>query len=433
MSNPLRQFVDERRDAKLAKASGDAVTAIEAEFRFELWVQSAAQRATQINVASHIGPISHPDAKIAPFVAEPPAALDGYLRSGNLECPLDAFGNAAVLDTLAFVKVKLSDGRITLEHLRDGTNEVRKYFDFADDEGYELIRQQFLLMYENSKPYPITCSEIKQVYFPLPQGGYHLLSLVSSSGLMRENRLRMQEREWGDSARESRELEKSDKVFGGKVTVVTGEAADTKVTADGVGYQSFPDRSSIKLGGANAQNVSSFNAECKGVWPLFASYRPTPRAHQRLPKRDYFGSLRWDAYCREIFLKLHTIFVEPEPGNLELRDRRKQWFEELWLWASTHALGLQTLAGNWSTADDNHLPKHQKLWLDQGLRSLTNGDKGWRQEVAGDFASWAMASYRRMNWGDQDPVPLGSVEYIEFRSEVADMPFFAREWQTWER
>lgn len=206
MNNPLRQFVDQRRDAKLSKAKPDAVAKIESDFRFDNWVQTAAERASQVNVASHIGPISHPDAKIAPFIADATASSDGYVRSGNGAFPWDAFGNAAALDTLAFVKIELSDCRTALEHLREGSDEIRQLFAFADDTSYETLRSQFLQMFSNTKPYPVTCPEIKQVYFPLPDGGYHLLSLVSSPGLMRVNRLRLQEREWGDAARAAREL-----------------------------------------------------------------------------------------------------------------------------------------------------------------------------------------------------------------------------------
>jgi len=428
MSNPLRQFVEERRDAKLVKAKPDAVAEIESDFRFDHWVQSAADRASQLNVASHIGPISHPDGKIAPFIAEPTASTDGYVRSGNVSFPWDAFGNAAALDTLAFVKVELSDHRTALEHLREGSDEIRQLFDFADDESYETLRRRFLQMFANSKPYPITCPEIKQIYFPLPEGGYHLLSLVSSSGLMRENRLRLQEREWGDAARAARELEKED-----RKAIATGNPPQVEPAPAAAGYQTIPGRGSIKLGGANAQNVSSFNAECKGVWPLFASYRQTSGAYQRLPKRDYFRDLRWDAYCRVTFEALNKIFRNPEPGNFEQRAERRQWLEELWLWASGFALELQALPGGWSSNDGNRLPKHQKLWLDDANRQLAGDAKGWRQEVASDFAAWVLANYKKMNWGEQGPVPLGVVEYTEFRNEVAEMPFYAQEWQTWER
>ncbi|EMI19651.1 CRISPR-associated Csy1 family protein [Rhodopirellula maiorica SM1] len=420
--------MNERRDAKLAKAKPEAVAKIESDFRFDNWVQSAAMRASQLNVASHIGPISHPDAKIAPFVAEPTPAPDGYVRSGNVSTPWDAFGNAAALDTLAFMKIELSDNRTALQHLREGTSQIRRLFDFADDETYETIRNQFLQMFANSKPYPVTCSEIKQIYFPLPEGGYHLLSLVSSSGLMRENRLRLQERQWGEKAKAARELEKED-----RAAIASGRSPQVEGVPAEVIYQSIPGRGSIKLGGANAQNVSSFNAECRGVWPLFASYRETTSIYQRLAKSDYFRNLRWDTYCRSIFVKLDNIFRKSNPGNSELREARIRRLEELWLWASSFALELQSLPGGWSNNDDNRLPMHQKLWLDAANGDLASDNSGWRHEVAGEFAAWTLAAYRKMNWGDQGSVPLGVVENTEFRNEVAELPFNAQEWQTWER
>ena len=104
----------------------------------------------------------------------------------------------------------------------------------------------------------------------------------------------------------------------------------------------------------------------------------------------------------------------------------------MWLWASAFALELQAVPAGWSRNDGNRLPNHQKLWLDDANRQLAGNDNGWRKEVASDFAAWVLATYKKMNWGDQDHVPLGVVEYTEFRNEVAELPFDAQEWQTWE-
>lgn len=434
MTNPLQQFVAERREAKLSKAKPDDIEKIQSDYRFDNWVQTAADRAGQINVASHVGTITHPDAKIAPFVAETTASIDGYLRSGNINASLDAFGNAAALDTLAFVKVQLADQRTVLEHFREGTELVRKCFDFADDELYESIRLRFLQMLANSKPYPVTCGELKQVYFPIGDDQYHLLSLVSSSGMMRDNRLRLQEMRWGDAAKAAREIEKEDiKAKTNQKTAKQDTADQDDVPAD-ASYRTMPGLASIKLGGANAQNISSLNAECKGVWELMPSVPVIRRDYQRLPKVDYFKrSLRWDQYAKFIFAKLDRIFRKPEPGNYDLRQERKDRIEELWLWASSFAFELQSLGGGWSDHESNRLPKHQKRWLDAKFSDEMTADRSWRQEVAADFARWTLTSYRDMDWGTNQSVPLGPIEQNEFKNEVAEMPFNKQEWQTWDR
>jgi CRISPR-associated protein Csy1 len=428
MNHPLREYVAAKRNDKLAKAkTDDAKAEIELAYLFEQWTQSAADRAGQISVASHLGPISHPDAKIAPFVAEPSASVDGYLRAGNVNVPWDAFGNAAALDTLGFVKTVLADGRTTLEHFHEGTQMVRDLFDFADDDLYESIRQRFLQMFENTKPYPVTSSEIKQVYFPLPDGDYHLLSIVSSSGLMRENRLRLQAMESSDEAKASRKLHREEQ----KKTPSAKSSSDTEASGF---YRNIPGRASIKLGGANAQNVSSFNAECRGVWPLFTSMRTTDARYQRVPRRDYFEfGLRWDDSCRKTFASLHKIFLLPDwKSNHDLRELRKRRLEELWLWVCSTAFEYQSLPGGWSDDPSNRLPLHQKLWLDSGRREAAPKDHAWRDPIASDFAAWTLKSYKRMGWGKQEPVSLETVERTQFRIEVADLPMTAKEWQTWE-
>lgn len=428
MNHPLRDYVAAKRDDKLANArTDDAKADIQSAYSFEKWTQSAADRAAQISVASHIGPISHPDAKIAPFVAEPSASVDGYLRAGNVKVPWDAFGNAAALDTLGFVKIILADGRTTLEHLREGSQTVRELFDFADDDLYESIRERFLQMFANSKPYPVTSSEIKQVYFPLPTGDYHLLSIVSSSGLMRENRLRLQAMESSDEAKAARKQHRDEH----KKTTATDVSSD--IASIGF-YRNIPGRASIKLGGANAQNVSSFNAECRGVWPLFASMRTTDTKYQRLPRRDYFQfDLRWDETCRTIFDRLHKIFLLPDSvNNHDLRELRKRRLEELWLWVCSNAFEYQALPGGWSNDPSNRLPLHQKLWLDSGKRDDESEGHEWRDSIADDFSAWVLKSYKKMGWGKQEPVSLETIERTEFRIEVSQLPMTAKEWQSWE-
>ncbi len=415
MINPLIAFVEERKLARVKKTKGfDAIAKLHGEYEFLTWVESAADRAGQLNVASHPGSFSHPDAKISPLLSGgSPRQVDGYVRSGNVDVIPDAFGNAAALDVLAFLKLVLDDGRTVLDHLTEGTPGLQHLLG-VDDVRYQSIRERFLRVLENSGDLPMTREEVKQVYFPLPNDQYHLLSLVAPSGLMREHRIRIAEAERGESAKEARE-------------------AHTKKVVSEHHYERFPKKTDWKLGGANPQNVSTFNAECRGSWPLLACLPPELRTdYLPRPKSDYFDDqLRWDGYWRKLFGLLDEMF-RMDRNNIDIRERRKDLVERLWTWASASAMPLQSLPGGWTNDQKSKLPMHQKVWLDAAHAEQRGSDDRWRSLVANDFAVWLMRSYEKMQLEGQPPVPLGVVERVQFRDEVAQMPFDAQEWQRWD-
>ena len=203
MPNPLRDFVAKRLETKLTQAKPDAVDNLRAKYEFKTWVADASQRAGQLNLTTHPSTFSHPDAKTTPISFQGRASPDGYVRSGNVPTDMDAFGNAAALDVLAFVKMLLADGRSFLEHLEQRSSAAMELLE-VDQDKFESLRSGFLRIKENSKGYPTTVQEVKQVYYPVDVAAqdYHLLSVLTPSGWIKSNRIAIGEREWGEDAKE---------------------------------------------------------------------------------------------------------------------------------------------------------------------------------------------------------------------------------------
>ena len=63
----------------------------DAEDRFCLstWLPDAAKRASQLSMVSHPSKFSHPSAKTSSIIARSNKAIDGYLRTGNIDYELD--------------------------------------------------------------------------------------------------------------------------------------------------------------------------------------------------------------------------------------------------------------------------------------------------------------------------------------------------------
>ena len=116
------------------------------------------------DLATHVGKFSHPHAKNkVKVVARPKGHDDGFLRSGNVKnVPDDFMGNA---------------------------NRSKKYAALFDMKGdYSTINPSL------SVPKPTDSDEkIKQVYFPVGDDNYHLLSVVTPSGIVYKLKKRLTE------------------------------------------------------------------------------------------------------------------------------------------------------------------------------------------------------------------------------------------------
>ena len=132
------------------------------------WLPDAAKRAGQLAISSHPPKFSHPSIKkekISAVIANSQRKEDGFLRTGNAHADLDVFGNAAALDVLTFLSLKLSDGQTVLIHLEQDSETIKSQFNLPSVPFIEL--QQDLLAIKQASTVAKTSEKIKQVYFPV--------------------------------------------------------------------------------------------------------------------------------------------------------------------------------------------------------------------------------------------------------------------------
>lgn len=209
------------------------------EFSRLQWLSDAAGRAKQLSLTTHPFAFTHPRArrnrygKAGAVLAEVKKKNDGLLRSGNVVVPPDAEGNAAALDIYTFLMLKMQDGKTILTHLCEESETAKK---ILSSENYRELRAGFLQIFSEDK-IPVTNSKIKQVFFPVPDkecnAGYHLLSVLTPSGLLFELYRRL-----GKSG-----------IFPGHLVV-------------------------IHIGGSKPQNISALNMQNKGKACLLLSVPP---------------------------------------------------------------------------------------------------------------------------------------------------------------
>lgn len=369
------------------------------KFSLETWVPAAAKRAKELSLATHVCKFSHPDAKAMPIISSPSFENDGYLRSGNVNCShvenvMDAFGNAAAIGVFNFLSVKMEDGRTIFEHLEADSKEIKEELSFFKD-SYQELRRDFLAIKKSSEEIK-SDERVKQVYFPLGDGQYHLLSLLTPSLIVSELRSRIIE-----NVRERRaSRDKNSEKYGQVWSEIYG-------------------LTEIGFGGTNARNVSVQNMYNGGKAYLLPSLPPTlaKRAITR-PRRDFFTNTVQRNRFRQDFLYLHTLLAS-EHNNLAMRDQVKRVVQTIIDQVMVSVFQLQEVEAGWSAASGHEqLSLAQKIWLDDAHTALRQEEGGWMEEIAHSFARWIMHTYERFLRDDR--ITLGDGELLFLQKQVTE-------------
>ena len=214
MTANIHLFLQDRKELwlkdRIKKAKNDVEIAVlnqQAADKFSLtqWIPDAAKRVKQLSMVSHPSKFSHPSAKTSSIIANVRNHVDGYLRSGNVSYQLDVFGNAAVMDVYKFLSITLSNGKTVLENLEQNNELIQSIFTKTTD--YEKLRHDFLSIKETDTSSK-TDHLVKQVYFPIGKEEYHLLSILTPSGLLTEVKQRIDNLRFSDNTKQAKESRK---------------------------------------------------------------------------------------------------------------------------------------------------------------------------------------------------------------------------------
>ncbi|EGR4372641.1 type I-F CRISPR-associated protein Csy1 [Vibrio cholerae] len=408
----IAAFFAERKEAWLKKNISAAMSDAEVlekqqeceqNFLLDNWLPDAAKRAGQIAVASHPCTFSHPSARknkngyVSSIIAKNKPRIDGFLRSGNVSVEPDALGNAAALDVYKFLSLEMSDQRSLLVHIEQESELARQLLDIPSCE-YQALRDGFLKMVDSDQA-SVSSSKIKQVYFPIADGEYHLLSLLTHSGHLFELRKRLDALRFGDAVKEARECKKTNHFHP-------------------AGYQEIFGLTTIGFGGTKPQNISVLNNQNAGKAHLLASIPPelTPR-DIRLPRTDFFKESfnAWQA--KEVLESLHRLFLT-DYNNINLRDGRdyriQQYvdlvIEKMW----QVRLFLEAYSGELSSA----LPLEQKIWLYPEFAEQRQQEDEWLDKIIRHIARGLINHYSRSKV-ITNPVTLADQELLAIEEVVA--------------
>lgn len=381
MNQNISNFFAERKatwlKAKLKPSLTDEEQAQfqqEANEKFALanWLPDAARRATQLTMVSHPGKFSHPSAKTSSVIVKSYHANDGYLRSGNVDYELDVFGNAAAMDVYKFLSVVMDDGKTVLTHLEEDSPAIKPLFTLPTA-SYESLKQGLtsIKQLDDSNK---TDHLVKQVYFPV-DGTYHLLSLLTPSGLLTQVKSRIDNMRFSEETKQAKECRKKNELHA-------------------AGYDDVFDLTITAFGGTQPQNVSVLNSQNAGRAYLLASTPPGLKQRQiRLPTNNFFRNTLRIRLFKDTFQPLDKL-IRTDVNNVHVRDGIRNSLKYIIDQVLQRAFRVRAYEPGWSNTEHyQSLPLAQRIWLDDANLEQRESQDAWLEDVVSDFARWILDTY----------------------------------------
>lgn len=383
----ITEFLDNKKQDYLKKSiktdSSDEdkqrfIEESEEKYTLENWLVDASQRAKQLSLTSHPAKFVHPNARASSIIVDAQKNADGLLRSGNVDVELDVFGNAAALDVEKFLRVELQDNRTVLQHLEEGTDEIKQQF-ATTNTSYDQIKNGFLKIKHSDLSQ--TSEKLKQVYFPV-NDDYHLLSVLNASGIIFKLKQRSNDLRFSDENKILREELKKSKPneIKGEITEIFGLTS--------VGY-----------GGTKPQNISTLNNQNGGVGFLLPSLPPVLEKRQtQAPKNDLFEDCLWLGLFKRDFEQFHQV-LSWRKNNKDIRDMRDDIVLNSITKLKRLIENIRAINAHWSDSETySDLMLWQKIWLDEQYAEIRVDDtqnQNYLNKAQSYFASWFIGNYKQ--------------------------------------
>ncbi|UGA50339.1 MULTISPECIES: type I-F CRISPR-associated protein Csy1 [Dickeya] len=352
---------------------------IEQTYQVRTWLSDAASRAGQISLVTHALKFTHSDAKGSSVFSTEPAADSAVLSTASLAQPaIDAVGNAAALDVAKLLQTEYH-GDSLLAALQRGDHRALEALAESPQQLTQWLAGFGQVLTDKQ---PSTHKLAKQIYFPVGEGQYHLLSPLYSSSLSQALDQRLTAVRFGEAAKATREARRQ-KRWHDEVDV------------------SYPGIAVQNMGGTKPQNISALNSARSGRSYLLSSAPPQWRSQLKPPvEHDTIFRERGEVdaltYTERREMRQFLLSVKEVENNREIRNQRRRYLDQLIDTLFGYVATVQNLLpAGWSV--DSRLNVPLQLWLDplRGLQDkdfLRERDAGdWQQDVAHEFGQWLNA------------------------------------------
>ncbi len=399
----IDDFLQQRLNAKLEKLDdGDPKrTELFTQFIPANWIEDAARRVEQIQAVTHSLKPIHPDAKGSSLYCEP-SALARRLELGShalgTTFETDVVGNAAALDVYKFLKLE-HQGCSFVSLATQADPELG--FAMSEDAAVATAWMSAFASIAIARGKPSSHTQAKQLYWPVgddphDDAQYHLLAPLYPTSLIHRFYQILQDDRFSETAKAARESRKAETWHERPV-------------------REYPQLAIQKLGGTKPQNISQLNSERRGNNCLLASVPPVWQSASVQPllgEDSLFKAFWWQPGVRIQVSRLRKFLDSDLANNRDTRAQRDELVEDLLDELLQFAAKLQTLEPGWTSDTRCELPQTHMTWLDPLGSQAVGSDL--IDLLASDFAKW-------LNHELRDPLPMGSAEYLHWRSQAREL------------
>ena len=348
------------------------------------WFDAMVMHMNECHLASHIGKFTNPDIKTT--VCSHSKKMAGYVTTGGSTCSLDILIPAQYLGSASLLLSPVTPDKNVLEAVITRDKELEKELELLSLP-IEKLQKKVQEMLEDSQKEPeATDTHLRQVYFPIAEGEYHLLSVMPSSSLA----LEMYQRIRAINGHKIDCCNKISENYGKPCEEVTGLTM-------------------IGFGGSTPLNISALNSRCGGKTYLLSSLPPSlPARKIRLPKSDFFRESIWYKQQSSALYRLHA-YMKQDRNTIEIRQAIHDLVDEMISAVLFAAYQIRAEKIGWNEEEAySQLPTAQKIWLDDAYAEERK-ETSWADDISSSFARWVIRSYEKLL--GEDAIKLGDAEH----------------------
>lgn len=402
LSKRIAEYIDKKGNLD----KHNSLTEIEKMCFYRTWLTKKSNEsfnAKQFMTITHAAKYTHGDSKSSSVFLAPTKFVkhEYYLSTSSISCPeADFDGGANFMGIAGLLKLEVG-GVSLLSAIERSDYSSLQYFAENDQQLSEWV-SGFKRIFDLRQPSSHQLA--KQIYFPIGNDQYHLISPLFPSSLAHALHERIVAARFSDETKAANQARKE------------GLWHETPLVY-------YPNTAVMNIGGTKPQNISYLNSVRGGrVWLLPCS----PPQFKRIEKRPIHlknifqrhGLFHFLMQKNSYQLKRYLLSVQDVANTVDIRNRRKELVDDIivQLFAVVEGIQREDWQG-WTSHEECELKRAQQLWLDpyrcrddeEFKFEREGGD--WKKEVADDFALWLNLQLRA------EALNMGITERIEWRTE----------------
>lgn len=396
LEKALKGVEDDVKKAQINTELSPQIQQIDQQFNVQRWLDDAAKRAKQISLVTHALKFTNGDAKGSSVLSLEYMAEADYLVTASLSnLAIDAVGNAAALDVAKLLQLEFG-GQSLAQALTDGDFSTLAVFSEGQAQLTEWVEGFKLALADKALS---SHTLAKQLYFPLADGQYHLLSPVFASSLAHQFNGKISAVRFGDEPKAIREARKAGKYH---------DQPDIR----------FLDTAIQSFGGSKPQNISQLNSQRGGKTYLLNCSPPSWQSTLQPPIKEQSIFISRE-FNRRVWRDLqefqrYLLSIKGRDSTLEIRRNVAAYVNDLIDGLLNYAAEVQGLTehAGWSQ-QNSRLKLAEQLWLDTRCEDLQfqqkRADSNWQHDICLAFAGWLNSKLNHAL--KNDGLVFGSVQY----------------------